>query len=77
MDIRKELLEILSDYVDIPAEGIDTSEGMKFSSGLDSFGLMSMISSVEEHFDVSISDEDLLNFKTLDDIILFIARAKK
>ena len=77
MDIRKEFLEVLSEYVDVPAEGIDTSEGMKFSSGLDSFGLMSMISSVEEHFNVSIPDEALSNFKTLDDIIVFIAKSKE
>ena len=42
MDIKKELLDIVCEYVDLPAEKINTSEGLQFA-GLDSFALLSMV----------------------------------
>ena len=74
MSIKSELLEILSDYVDTPVEGIDTSAGFKFSTGLDSFVLFSFIGAVEEHFGTTIPNDTLRSMTTLDDIIAFLEK---
>ena len=71
MDIEKELLDIVGNYVDIPLESINFDDGIKFA-GLNSYGLLSMISDVEGHFYVSIPDSKLREFKTLRDIADFI-----
>ncbi len=71
MDIKKDLLEIVTDYVEMPAQEIDTSVGLKFI-GLNSFVILSMVSAIEEHFNISIPDDSLSGFNTLDDIIRFI-----
>jgi len=72
MNVREEVLKIVTEYVEIPAESIDTAEGLKFASGLDSFGILSMIAAIEEKFDIKVPDAKLLEFKTLDDIIKFV-----
>jgi len=72
MEVRNELIGIISDYVEIPADSIDTSENLKFSAGLDSFATLSMISSIEDRFNLSIPDSKLAEFKTLDDIIGYV-----
>ncbi|MBQ0086891.1 MAG: acyl carrier protein [Bacteroidales bacterium] len=76
MDIRKELLDIVCEYVDLPAEKINTSEGLQFA-GLDSFALLSMVSSIESKFGISIPNESLRTLKTLDDFIVLIQDSVK
>lgn len=76
MEIRKELLEIVSEFVDMPADEINTAEGFKLSCGLNSFVLFSMVSTIEEKFGISIPNDALAGFRTLDDIIAFVENAK-
>lgn len=76
MDIKKELLDIVCEYVDLPAEKINTSEGLQFA-GLDSFALLSMVSSIESKFGITIPNESLKTLKTLDDFIVLIQDSVK
>jgi len=76
MNVKEELLDILCEYVDVSAEEVNLDESLKFASGLNSFVFLSMISSIEEHFSISIPNEKLLEFKTLNDIIAYIEKAK-
>ncbi|MCQ2178398.1 MAG: acyl carrier protein [Bacteroidales bacterium] len=71
MDIKQELLDIVKDYVDVPVGEIDTALGLKYV-GINSFVVLSMVSNIEEHFNISIPDSKLMEFATLDDIIEFI-----
>ena len=72
MNIKAELIDLVREYVDVPAEQIDVNESLKFATGLDSFVMFSLIGSIEDHFQVSIPNEKLLEFKTLADIIKFL-----
>lgn len=74
MDIKKELLEIISEFVELPDEEIDTSKAFKSALGADSFVLLSMLGSIEERFNIRIPNEDLLTFKTMDDIIGYLEK---
>ncbi len=74
MDIKKELLDIVCEYVVLPAEKINTSEGLQFA-GLDSFALLSMVSSIESKFGIAIPNESLRTLKTLDDFIALIQQS--
>ncbi len=59
MDIKKELLEIISEFVELPDEEIDTSKAFKSALGADSFVFLSMLGSIEERFNIRIPNEDL------------------
>lgn len=76
MDIKREFLEILQDYVDFPVEEIKTDMPFKAASGVDSFMLIEMISSVEEHFGIAIPNRDIVNLKSVDDIVAYIEKKK-
>ncbi len=72
MNVRQEFLDILQDYIDFPVSEIPSDKPFKASAGVDSFVFIEMISAMEDHFHISIPNSDLLNFRTLDDIILYI-----
>ena len=72
MDVKKEFLDILQDYVDFPVEEVNTDEAFKAASGIDSFVFIEMISAIEEHFGITIPNADLQGFTTISDIIRYI-----
>lgn len=74
MNVKKEFLDILQDYVDFPVQEIHTDEPFKAASGVDSFVFIEMISSVEDHFGIRVPNGDLMNFKTIDDIVGYIEK---
>ncbi|MCR5071923.1 MAG: acyl carrier protein [Bacteroidales bacterium] len=73
MDVKKEFLNILQDYVEFPVEEVNTEEAFKAASGIDSFVFIEIIARIEEHFGISIPNSDLKGFSTIDDIINYIA----
>ena len=72
MDVKKEFLDILQDYVDFPVEDVNTDEAFKAASGIDSFVFIEIIARIEEHFGISIPNADLKSFNTISDIIRYI-----
>ena len=72
MDVKKEFLGILQDYVDFPVEEVNTEEAFKAASGIDSFVFIEMIAQIESHFRISIPNADLKSFNTISDIIRYI-----
>ena len=72
MDIKKELLDILQDYVEVPIEEIDTAGSFREEGAVDSFVFIEMVSAIEEHFGISIPNADLIGFRSIDDIIAYL-----
>ena len=75
MDVRKEILDIIKDYVEIDVNTLNTGDNFKFAAGLDSFALMALIAEIEDHFSIHIPNPDLKSFHTLDDIFSYVERA--
>lgn len=76
MNVREEIINIALNYIDISEENLDTSISLAFASGLDSFGVLSMIGAIEEHFNTKIPEAILFEFRTLDDIIQYMEQVK-
>ncbi len=74
MDVKRDFLEILQDYVEFPVAEIDTAAPFKAVSGVDSFVMMEIVNTVEEHFGIAIPNNDLVLFKTVDDIVGYIGK---
>lgn len=66
------LLGIISEYVGVEPSQIDITKSISNEIGIDSFGLISMVSAIEEAFEVKISDEDLMSFQTVGDFANFL-----
>ena len=74
--IKRDFLGILQDYVEFPVEEIVTSEPFKAVSGIDSFVMMEIVNNLEEHFGITVPNNDLVHFKSIDDIVTYISRRK-
>ena len=72
MDVKRDFLGILQDYVEFPVAEIDTAAPFKAVSGVDSFVMMEIVNSMEEHFGISVPNNDLVHFKSIDDIVRYI-----
>lgn len=74
MDVKKEFLNLLQDYIDFPVDEINTEESFKSVSGVDSFMLIELISSIEDKFKIAIPNSDLAHFKSVNDIVGYIGK---
>lgn len=75
-ETEEKLVAIICDYVDVQPEEIDVNMSLKFDIGLDSFGMVSLICTIENEFDISIPDNKLMDFETLNDVATFIYQEK-
>lgn len=72
-----ELKDIISEYVGVPSNEIQTDMSLLGDIGLDSFGMISLITAIEDTFEVSIPECALPNFQTLDDLGNFLSKNSK
>lgn len=70
------LKRIICDYIDVQPEDIDVNSNFKFDIGMDSFGMISLINSIESEFNVSIPDNKIKTFNTLLDVSNFLDEAQ-
>ena len=71
--VLDQIKEILKDTMDIDESKITLDAKLKEDLELDSFEL---IMSAEEEFGIEIPDEDVMNFKTVNDIVNYIEEHK-
>ena len=74
MDIKGKLISVVQDYIDFPATEIDPDIPLRKVAALDSFVLIELIASIEENFGISIPNEDVKEFKTLNDMIHYLEK---
>lgn len=72
MQIKDDFLGILQDYVDFPVEEIITDMPFKAASGVDSYMMIEIIAAVEDHFGIKIPNRDIMQLKTVDDMVGYI-----
>lgn len=68
----EKLKDIISEYVGVPANQIDSNMSLSGDIGLDSFGLISLLCSIEDAFNVKIPDNELSNFQTFEDLANYV-----
>ena len=71
-----EIKEILKDTMDIDESKITLDAKLKEDLELDSLDSVELIMSAEEEFGIEIPDEDVMNFKTVNDIVNYIEEHK-
>ena len=71
--VLDQIKEILKDTMDIDESKITK---LKEDLELDSLDSVELIMSAEEEFGIEIPDEDVMNFKTVNDIVNYIEEHK-
>ncbi len=72
MDLRKELLEILTDYTDGRIKSVNPDDVMTSDLGLNSFELFDLICIIEEKYGISIPDRALPSLVTIKDVVEYL-----
>ena len=74
--VLDQIKEILKDTMDIDESKITLDAKLKEDLELDSLDSVELIMSAEEEFGIEIPDEDVMNFKTVNDIVKYIEEHK-
>ena len=74
--VLDQIKEILKDTMDIDESKITLDAKLKEDLELDSLYSVELIMSAEEEFGIEIPDEDVMNFKTVNDIVNYIEEHK-
>ena len=74
--VLDQIKEILKDTMDIDESKITLDAKLKEDLELDSLDSVELIMSAGEEFGIEIPDEDVMNFKTVNDIVNYIEEHK-
>ena len=74
--VLDQIKEILKDTMDIDESKITLDAKLKEDLELDSLDSVELIMSAEEEFGIEIPDEDVMNFKTVNDLVNYIEEHK-
>ncbi len=72
--IISQLKDIISNYVELNGR-LNENLSLAGDMGLDSFGLLQMVCSIEDNFHIHIPECEIKNFLTLSDIVSFIQQS--
>ena len=74
MKIENEIIELFAEKLDIPVEDVAPESEIKHDLGADSLDEVELLMSVEEKYDIDISDEDAEKIITVQDGIDYLKR---
>ena len=74
--VLDQIKKILVETMDIEEDKITLDAKLKDDLNLDSLDSVELIMSAEEEFAIEIPDEDVMNFKTVNDIVNYIEEHK-
>ena len=70
--IQAELINVLVEQLDVPAEKITPSSSFRDDLGIDSLDVVEMLCEVEQRFDVTVPEQDLVKLVTVNDMINYL-----
>ena len=68
----EKIVEILSKQLQIDQSKISENSGIMENLGADSLDVVEISMALEQEFNISVPDEEIVNFKTPDDIYRYI-----
>lgn len=73
----KDLLDMLSKLTQTPADKLSLDDDLREDVGLDSLQSMELLSRISETWDVDVEMEDMMDVKTVRDVVTFMSRLAK
>ncbi len=74
MELEAKVIDIIIEQLDVDREQCVPAASFINDLGADSLDLMELIMKMEEKFNVSISDEELQNIRTIQNVIDFLRK---
>jgi len=72
----EEIKKIISDHININAEDININDNLVTDLQINSFDLITIICELEEYFNIEVTEQEIRNIRTINDIYNFIKEKK-
>lgn len=70
--VLEKVIEIIAEQLGVDADSITEESNLVEDLGADSLSVVDLIMSIEDEFGVQISDDEVENFHTVDQIVQYI-----
>ena len=77
MNVKKEVIALISEQLNIKAEKIKTTDKFIEDLKADSLDVVEIVMTIEEKFELSIPDESAEKLQSIQDLIDYIEKAQK
>ena len=72
----QDIIDVLAQYTDVPAEEINESSDLIEDLELNSFDVITIVSDFEDQYGIQIPDEQITEFRTVADIEAYLEKEK-
>ena len=72
----QEIIDVLAQYTDVPAEEINESSDLIEDLELNSFDVITIVSDFEDQYGIQIPDDQITEFHTVADIEAYLEKEK-
>ncbi|MBP3878698.1 MAG: acyl carrier protein [Lachnospiraceae bacterium] len=72
----QEIIDVLAQYTDVPAEEINESSDLIEDLELNSFDVITIVSDFEDQYGIQIPDDQIMEFHTVADIEAYLEKEK-
>lgn len=74
MNLTSEVIKIISEVTEFPKENIKLESNLLSNLELESLDIVNLIAELEKKYKISIKDEEIKYFQTVEDIINYIEK---
>ena len=74
-DIETKIKAALSGFLKVEPSKIEGNSLLREELGLDSMDTIELVFELEDNFNIQISDDDIMGFKTMDSVVEYIVKA--
>ena len=72
----EEIKEMICEYVEVDADSITLESRFIEDLGFNSYDFMSLLGEIEEKYDISVNEEDILGIHTIEEAIEYFESLK-
>ena len=72
----QEIIDVLAQYTDVPAEEINENSDLIEDLELNSFDVITIVSDFEDQYGIQIPDDQIAEFRTVADIEAYLEKEK-
>ena len=72
----QEIIDVLAQYTDVPAEEINENSDLIEDLELNSFDVITIVSEFEDQYGIQIPDDQIAEFRTVADIEAYLEKEK-
>ncbi len=73
----EQLKDLISNYVEVDADSITEDSRFIEDLGFNSYDFMSLLGELEQEFDITVNEQDVINLHTVGDAVKYMETLKK